>query len=168
MSKESDLKVSITYAGATVEFKGTPESVLHSVVEYLSRTIPSIDLAKKISINYSVSDLIKAFGNHVKITPEGPRVWESDRKHSDKEVVLLQLVATKIAHQTGKAPTDGLSLAEIQASKGVNPKSISSRLSEVLKVGYVERTSADSGVQYRITTAGINWLNNAVSRKPKP
>lgn len=167
MSQEGDLRVSIMLAGTTVEFKGNPESVLYSVVEYLSRTIPSIDLAKKILVNYSVADLIKTFGDYVRITPEGPRVWESDRKHSDKEVVLLQLVATRIAHQTGKASMDALTLAEIQASTGVNPKSISSRLSEVLKVGYVERTNADSGARYRITTAGINWLSGAISKKSK-
>lgn len=167
MSQEPDLKVSVTFEGTTVEFKGSPESVLHSLMEYIARTIPQIDLAKKISVSYSVTELIKAFGDHVKLTPEGPRVWTSDRKFSDKEVVLLQLVGQRIASETGKAQTDGLILNEITASTGINPKSISSRLSEVLKVGHVERQSSDSGVRYRITTAGINWLSSALSKKAR-
>ncbi len=167
MSQEKDLKVSVSFSGTTVEFKGSPESVMHSLTEFLSREVPSLDLARKISVNYSVSDLIKTFGDFVKITPEGPRVWATDKKLSDKEVVLLQLVATRIAHDTGKASTDALTLNEMQEITGVKPKSISSRLSEVLKVGYVDRQASDSGVRYRITTAGINWLSGALSKKTR-
>jgi len=168
MSHEtSDLKVSITFEGTTVEFKGSAESVLHSVTEYLAKIIPTLDLAKKISVNYSVAELVKLFGDYVKITPEGPRVWSSERKFSDKEMVLLQLIGTRIAGETGKAQGDSLTLAEIASSTGINPKSISSRLSEVLKVGHVERQNSDSTVKYRITTAGINWLSGALSKKAR-
>ncbi|MBM3897198.1 MAG: hypothetical protein FJ358_01535 [Thaumarchaeota archaeon] len=165
MSQETELKVSITFEGTTVEFKGSPESILLSVTEYLTKIIPTLDLAKQISVNYSVAELIRFFGDHVKITPEGPRVWNSERKFSDKEMILLQLIGTKIAGETGRAHGDFLTLAEIASSTGINPKSISSRLSEVLKVGYVERQSIDSTAKYRITTAGINWLTNTLSKK---
>jgi hypothetical protein len=166
MSQEtSELKVSITFEGSTVEFKGNPESVLHSVTEYLTKTIPTLDLAKKIYVNYSVAELIRLFGDYVKITPEGPRVWSSERKFSDKEMVLLQLIGIRITGETGRASNDSLTLAEIASSTGINPKSISSRLSEVLKVGYVDRQNLDSTVEYRITTAGINWLSNTLAKK---
>ena len=167
MSQEKDLKVSVSFSGTTVEFKGSPENVVHSLTEFLSKEVPSLDLARKISVNYSVSDLIKTFGDFVKITPEGPRVWATDKKLSDKEVVLLQLVATRIAHDTGKVSSDALTLSEMQEITGVKPKSISSRLSEVLKIGYVDRQAYDSGAKYRITTAGINWLGGALSKKAR-
>ncbi len=166
MSHEtSELRVSITFEGTTVEFKGSAESVLHSVTEYLGRIIPTLDLAKKISVNYSVAELINLFGDYVKITPEGPRVWSSERKFSDKEMVLLQLIGQRIAAVTAKARGDSLTLAEIASSTGINPKSISSRLSEVLKIGHVERQNSDSTVKYRITTAGINWVSSTLSKK---
>ena len=166
MSHEpSELKVSITYEGTTVEFKGSAESVLHSVTEYLAKVIPALDLAKKISINYSIAELIKLFGDYVRITPEGPRVWSSERKFSDKEMVLLQLIGTRIAAETGKARGDSLTLADLASSTGINPKSISSRLSEVLKIGLAERQNSDSIAKYRITTAGINWVSSALSKK---
>ena len=167
MSHEPDLKVSITFEGTTVEFKGSAESVLHSVNEYLTKIIPTLDLAKKISVNYSVTELVKLFGDYVKITPEGPRVWSGERKFSDKEMVLLQLIGTRILGETGRAQGDSLTLSEIASSTGINPKSISSRLSEVLKVGHVERQNSDSIVKYRITTAGINWLSGALSKKAR-
>ena len=84
---------------------------------------------------------------------------------SDREIISLQLLASKIAHQTGKRGDAVMSLSEIQSVTGINPKSISSRLSEILKLGYVEKYSSEQGVSYRLTTQGIHWLEQALMKK---
>jgi DNA-binding HxlR family transcriptional regulator len=51
----------------------------------------------------------------------------------------------------------------------LNPKSISSRLSELVKSGYVYKSVDKENqlevVVYGITTVGISWLNNAITKK---
>ena len=69
-----NLVVSISINDITVQFSGSSESVLSSVMTFISKHVPTLDLAKRISLNYSTTELIEQFGNFVKITPEGPMV----------------------------------------------------------------------------------------------
>lgn len=165
LSEEEKLRVTVAYGGSRAEFSGTPEAVIVSVNKFLAKQIPALDLADKISVNYSVADLIDRFGDYVKITAEGPRVWISNYKLSDKDTVCLQLVAAKIGYQTGRSETPSLTLQEIHGSTGLKPKSISSRLSEVTKAGYVEREQTEQGVRYKVTTQGIHWLSGVLEKK---
>lgn len=68
------MNVSIVVGDIRVQFNGTPESVMRSVISFLAKQIPAIDLAKKISLDYAVTELIDTYSNLIKITPEGPRV----------------------------------------------------------------------------------------------
>jgi predicted transcriptional regulator len=79
-------------------------------------------------------------------------------------MVALQLVAARIAKDTGKAQDDAMQVSEIQSATALNPKSISSRISEMVKAGHVARDEKEQG-KYRITTAGIHWLNSIVEKK---
>jgi DNA-binding MarR family transcriptional regulator len=173
---ESNVNVSVSIGDIKVQFNGSAESVLMSVITFLTKQVPAIDLAKRISLNYAVTDLIDTYSNLIKITPEGPRVIPdigeyNTKKISDKEMVGLQLVASKIAKDLGKFSDDGMQVSEIQSLTSLNPKSVSSRLSELVKAGYVVRENTRNGsesVVYRITTSGIHWLASTIARKTKP
>src|ERR687892_1049148 len=170
---DSRVNVTVSLGDIKVQFNGSAESVLNSVITFLTKQIPAIDLAKKISLNYAVTDLIDTYSNLIKITPEGPRVIPEHKstdakKLSDKEIIMLQLVASKIAKDLGKVQTDGLQVAEICDSTSVNPRSVSSRLSELVKAGHVSRenpTEETDSLIYRITTLGIHWLNSVIGKK---
>lgn len=167
--------VSINVGEVKVQFNGSPESVLTSVINFMTKQVPTIDLARRISLNYGVTELIDLFSNFIKITPEGPRViLEHEefemKKLSDKEIVALHLVAARIAKDLGKMPNDGRQLSEIQFVTTLNPKSVSSRLSELVKAGHVLRDSTVNGNEsstYRITTSGIHWLNSVLAKRQK-
>jgi hypothetical protein len=148
-----------------VQFSGSAESVMTSVMSFLSKQVPSMDLAKKISLNYAAQELIEAYSHLVKITPEGPRVIpDSDARLSDKDMVALQLVAVRIAKDLGRLQDDAMQVSEMHAATALNPKSISSRISEMVKAGHVARDEKEPG-KYRITTAGIHWLNSTIAKK---
>ncbi|MDG7007020.1 MAG: hypothetical protein JRN06_02110 [Nitrososphaerota archaeon] len=165
MSSERELHISVRYGDAAVEFSGSPEVVMRSLHEFVSKVIPSMDIARIISVNYSLNDLIQMFKEYVRVTPEGPRVWTQDRKLSDRDVILLQLVASRIANLSGKAQTDAMGVADIESATGLYPKTISSRLSELTKSANVERVDSEQGGKYRITTVGTNRLGEQLSRK---
>ena len=165
LSEEPKVSITITLGELRVEFSGRAEVVAAQVDEFLHKQIPTIDLARRIYLNYSTKDLVEKLEGVIKITPEGPRIWFEGGKLSDKEKVALQLVAAKIGHQTAKSPSESLLVSEIQQSTSLNPKSVSSRLSELVKGGLVERVQTDQGIKYRITTQGISWLIETLSKR---
>ena len=167
MSESKNVNVVVTYGETTVEFKGSPEAVLESVLRFLAKEVPQLDLAKKISLNYPASELIEMYSDYVKITPEGPRIITEGKKLSDKDLIALQLVACKIANELGKVDGAGISAQELQTSTALNPKSVSSRLSELVKVGHAQKDSTDQGAKYRITTQGIHWLSSTLLKRVK-
>lgn len=168
MSSDRELKISVTYADAHVEFSGPPDVVMRSLHEYVSKVIPNMDLAKAISVNYSLNDVVQLFKDYIRMTPEGPRVWAQERKLSDRDVILLQLVAAKAASLSGKRQSDAMSVSEIEAATGLYPKTISSRLSELSKVAMVERSDAQGGGVHRVTTTGIHRLSETLAKKFPP
>ncbi|MGI0037768.1 MAG: hypothetical protein ACRD99_05370 [Nitrososphaera sp.] len=162
---ESNVSVSVTVGDVKVQFSGSAESVMSSVMNFLSKQVPGMDLARKISLNYSAPELIESYSKLIKITQEGPRVIpEPGVNLSDKDIVALQLVAAKIAKELGRLQDDSMQVADIQAATALNPKSISSRISEMVKAGHVARDENESS-RYRITTAGIHWLNSTTAKK---
>jgi predicted transcriptional regulator len=170
-----NVNVSIAVGEIRVEFNGSPESVMRSAIGFLAKQIPTIDLARKISLDYAVTELIDIYSDLIKITPEGPRVIpEVDnveaKRMSDKDKIMLQLVASKIAKDLSKIQNEGMQLQEIYNSTSINPKSVSSRLSELVKAGFVSKGNPEDEtdrVSYKITTQGIHWLNSVIGRKFK-
>ena len=165
MSSERELSVSVTYGDSRVEFSGPPEVVMRSLHEFVSKVIPNMDLARAISVNHSLNDLTQMFKEYVRVTPEGPRVWTQDKKLSDRDVIMLQLVASRITNLSGKSPSDSMGVSEIEAATGLYPKTISSRLSELTKSANVERVESDQGGKYRITTVGTSRLAEQLTKK---
>ena len=172
--KHEIMNVSVQLGDIKVQFSGEPENVASSVMNFLSKNIPEIVLAKKIFLNYSISELIDLYSSIIKITPEGPKILPANgemqnKKFSDKEIVMLFLLGLKIAFELGKNSDKSSPISDIQSSTNLNPKSISSRLSELVKAGYVFRgvnkENQSELVVYGITTVGISWLNNIITKK---
>jgi DNA-binding transcriptional ArsR family regulator len=163
-SDSIELKVSLSYGDLKVDFSGSPESVLRSIDSFVSSQIPAFSLAKKLSLNYSAAELVEKFKDYVRITPEGPRII-TESNLSDKEMVAAQLVALKIACETGSSKSSSASLSSLQGLTGLNSKSLSSRLSELSKAGLVVRESSEEGTKFRISTQGITWLKDTLAKK---
>jgi hypothetical protein len=168
MSSERELSISVSYGEEKVQFSGSPEVVMRSLHEFVSKVIPNMDLARAISLNHSLNDLIQMFKEYVRVTPEGPRVWTQDKKLSDRDLILLQLVAAKIASLSGRTLADAMSVGEIEQATGLYPKTISSRLSELAKSALAERVESESGGKYRITSIGASRLGEQLPKKLKP
>jgi DNA-binding MarR family transcriptional regulator len=162
--EEAKLQVSISYGSLNASFSGEPADVSRAVNEFIAKNIPSIALANQISVNYSVQDLISKFQDFIKLTPEGPRIWSGEKELSDKEIVALQLVAERIANESG-AGRSAASLSKLQEATSLNPKSLSSRLSELAKAGYAVRETSGAETHFRISTQGVEWLTRILSKK---
>jgi predicted transcriptional regulator len=165
---ENDVNVTVTIGDVKVEFSGSAETITASVMNFLLKEVPSMDLARKILLNYAAQELIETYSHLIKITPEGPRViLDTDVKLSDKDIVALQLVAARIAKDLGRLQDSSMQVSDIHTATALNPKSISSRISEMVKAGHVARDEKEPS-KYRITTAGIHWLNSTIPKKIRP
>tara|TARA_B000000460_G_scaffold249513_1_gene231040 strand:- start:1828 stop:2328 length:501 start_codon:yes stop_codon:yes gene_type:complete len=165
MIKLTDIIVSITFEDTKIDFKGEPNDVLVSINEFFLKQIPNLDLAKKISVNYSLEQLISIFSEYIKLTPEGPRIWIENKKLSDREKICLQLIAFHIDYLAKNSNNSQISMNIISNLTGLNSKSISSRLSELQKLGYVKKHNINNKILFQITTQGIYWLEQIISKK---
>jgi hypothetical protein len=170
----TNVNVTISIGDIRVQFNGSADSVITSVISFLTKQIPTLELANRISLNYTIAELIQSYSDIIKITPEGPRVFPIldgvELKFSDKQIVALQLVASRIAKGLGKSEDDRLRMPDLQIATGLKSKSISSRLSELVKIGHVQRDVVRNGGElpaYRITTSGISWLNSILAKRKK-
>jgi hypothetical protein len=170
----TNVNVTISIGDIRVQFNGSADSVITSVISFLTKQIPTLELANRISLNYTIAELIQSYSDIIKITPEGPRIFPIlegvELKFSDKQIVALQLVASRIAKGLGKSEDDRLRMPDMQTATGLKSKSISSRLSELVKIGYVQRDVVRNGGElpaYRITTSGISWLNSILVKRKK-
>jgi hypothetical protein len=169
LSSERQLAVVVTYGDIRVEFSGSPELVIRSIHEFISKEIPSLDLARSISVSYSLNDLIQIFRDYIRMTEEGPRVWAQDKKLSDKDLVSLQLIAAKVSLlSTGSNGPDGMTVGELEVATALYAKTIGSRLSELNKLGYVQREDTEGTGRYKITTTGVHWLQGQLTKKFPP
>lgn len=171
---KTNVNVTISIGDIRVQFNGSADSIITSVISFLTKQIPTLELANRISLNYTIAELIQSYSDIIKITPEGPRIFPIldgvELKLSDKQIVALQLVASRIAKGLGKSEDDRLRMADLQTATGLKSKSISSRLSELVKIGYVQRDVVRNGGDlpaYRITTSGISWLNSILAKRKK-
>jgi hypothetical protein len=158
------MKVHMKLDSFETELEGPPEDVALEVNRLASQVLPTFNLARKVFLSFSLNDLMTRFSDYVRITPEGPRVV-SQRPLSDKLLIALQLVAVKIFSESGHKSNSRTSLQELERTTGLNPKSISSRLSELVKSGYVERVVVDEGTFYFINTIGVDWLSRQLPQK---
>ena len=71
---ENEVNVTVTIGDVKVEFSGSAETVTASVMNFLLKEVPSMDLARKILLNDGAQELIETYSHLIKITPEGPRV----------------------------------------------------------------------------------------------
>ena len=100
----TNVNVTISIGDIRVQFNGSADSVITSVISFLTKQIPTLELAGRISLNYTITELIQSYSDIIKITPEGPRIipildGTELRKFSDKQIVALQLVASRIAKE---------------------------------------------------------------------
>ncbi len=161
---EDQVKVDIEYGSLKATFTGDANSIYETVNRFLAKNLPELELAKKIHLKYDSKDLIDNFSDFIRITEEGPRVIFGESL-SLKHKIAMQLVATKLSYLLSSAQNSGLSIQEISSDLGVSSKSVSSRLSELVKEGHVERISNEKGNLYMITTTGIMWLMDSIKQK---
>lgn len=164
--KKGTLRVRIEWEGKTFEFTGRPTQVSSEIQTLLVKTIPELSLAQELILSFDARDLAEIIAQHISVTPENEIILKlSPSSSSLSDRILCVLVAQKFLLLSGRAENDYLPLRQLAANSLGSPKSSSSRLSELIADGLVEKQRDRGAVSYRVTIRGI--LHFKSSRAPR-
>lgn len=160
MSESAQITVHVKYGDLEQTFTGNLDDVWVSVNRFFSEMIPAFDIARKVMLTVDLAKLVDDAKSVIAIAPEGPEVLVPKEKLTDSEALQFYLLAAFIAHRLGKRANDVMTKYELQAKLAKSSKTVSARLSELIKEGNVVKTEEDS---YRITTLAIKKLQEELS-----
>lgn len=164
LSEREQVEVTIRYRDVEKTLKGSPDQVFRGVFQFLSDTIPALDVVTKITLSVDFADFLKDAAGVFAVTPEGVVVLTPPEALTDRELVLLYLVRAKVGFETGRSEKETLLASDLISFTGKGSGTIAGRLSELSGEGLVERTGKG---EYRVTTFGLHRFRQDVLPKLK-
>jgi hypothetical protein len=141
-------------------FTGDVNDVWVSVNKFFGETIPTFDLARKVTLTVDLAKLIDDLKDVITIAPEGPELLIPKDKLTDSEVLQFYLLAAYVGFRLGKRLTEVMTKEELQAKLGKSMKITATRLGELVKQGTVIKTDDGS---FKIATIGIKKLQEELT-----
>ena len=140
------------YRDVEQRFEGPVEEVWRAVNKFFSELIPIFRLLGDAVMTIDIADLIEELKDLVSLS-DGRIIILADRRElSDKDVLMLGLLGAYMGYRIGALQKDTLSSSELREMLEKTAKITSTRLGELRKEGWVEKT--DRG-EYRVTPLGI-------------
>jgi hypothetical protein len=164
LDQEATIEVTIRYRDLEKTFRGSPDQVFRGVFQFLSETIPALDVVSRITLSVNFADFLKEVAGVFAVTPEGVVVLTPPEALTDRELVLLYLVRAKVAFETGRSEKETLLASDLISFTGKGSGTVAGRLSELSGEGLVERTGKG---EYRVTTFGLHRFRQDVLPKLK-
>jgi len=164
MSAEADIEVTIRYRDVEKTIKGKPGDVFRSVFQFLSETVPALDVVSRITLTVNFADFLKDAAGVFAVTPEGVAVLTTLEALTDRELVLVHLIRAKIGFETGRSEKETLLASDLISLTGKGSGTVAGRLSELSGEGLVERIGKG---EYRVTTFGLHRFREDVLPKLK-
>jgi len=158
------LKVTIRYGSLEKKITGPPDLVAVEVFTFLTKSIPELELASRLSLNVDIAELAKACEGVIAVTPEGVVVTVPTDSLADRELLLLHLAKARITQMLGKAEKDFAQSADLIAATKKTSGTVAGRLSELCGENLAERKGKG---EYRATTLGMYIFRETILPKLK-
>jgi hypothetical protein len=137
---------------AEVTFQGTAEETWLMLNKFFTQTIPTFEIAKKLQLSVDVQTLAKDCEGIIAFSAEGANLMVPKGKLTDNETLALWLLASYLGNKLSLLQADALSKEELQAKLGKSGKITSTRLGELVKSDFAQKTENE---QFRLTTFGV-------------
>jgi hypothetical protein len=164
VSEQGQVEVVIRYRDVEKTIRGSPEEVFRGVFQFLSETIPALDVVSRITLTVNFADFLREAAGVFAVTPEGVVILTPLEALTDRELVMLNLVRAKVAFETGRSEKETLLASDLISFTGKGSGTVAGRLSELSGEGLVERTGKG---EYRVTTFGLHRFRQDVLPKLK-
>jgi hypothetical protein len=150
--KTERVHIQIKYKEVEKRFEGTVEEAWLLLGKFFLEFIPSFDIAHKLLLNVDVQALARDCDGLIAFSPEGSNLLVPKNKLTDNETLALWLLGSYLGQKLNLLDSDKLSKEELQAKLGKSGKITSTRLGELVKTDWVEKTSDE---KFRMTTFGV-------------
>jgi len=152
LSDADHITVHIKYGEHEQTYTGPVEAVWRAVNKFFSDLLPVFRLVRQATITIDLAELVEELKGLVSISDSEVVILADKRKLPDRDIIMLGLLGAYVGHKLGGLPKDTLSSAELRKLLEKSSKITSTRLSELRRQGWVEKT--DTG-EYRVTALGI-------------
>jgi predicted transcriptional regulator len=152
------VKVQIDIDGIRLESSGTAEELVPQILQFISRTIPTYDLARKLMYVPDLAGLADRVSEFAKMTNNNQLLLTGNELPAERSILVVLFMAHLTA-KFGKRASDSLNIDEIATAVGKAPKTIRNTIIKIQKVGLIERS--DRG-NYRVTQKGLMELENSL------
>jgi predicted transcriptional regulator len=158
-SEVKQIKVLIDANGLRYEASGTAEEMIPQVLQFLSRAVPTYDLARKLLYITDIANLADKIADYAKMTNTGQLLLTKNNLSADKSILVILFMA-HLASKTAKRESDQLSIEEIASGVGKASKTIRNVIVELQRGGLIERAERGS---YKITAKGLMQLETSLN-----
>jgi len=153
-----NVKVQIDIDGVHFESSGSAEELVPQILQFVSKTIPTYDLARNLIYVPDLADLADRVSEVAKMTNDNQLLLTKNTLPADKSISIVLFMA-HLASKFAKRPTDTLNTEEIATAVSKATKTIRNTIVNMQKAGLIERTDRGS---YRITQKGLMELENSL------
>jgi len=157
---QTNVKVQIDVGSVHFESSGSAEEIVPEILQFVSRTIPTYDLASRLIYVPDLAGLADRVSEFAKMTGDNQLLLTKNHLAADKSISIVLFMA-HLASKFAKRPTDSLNIEEIATAVSKAPKTIRNTIVNMQKAGLIGRS--DRG-NYRITQKGLMQLENFLSR----
>jgi hypothetical protein len=150
--KPEKVQIQIKYKEIVQQFSTEPQEAWLLVNQFFKDFIPSFEIAQKLWLNVDLKQLAKDLEGVIAFSQDGASLLIPKKKLTDNEALSIWLTAYFLGHELNIINSDSLSKDELQVKLGKSGKITSTRLGELAKNGFVQKTADD---KFRITTYGV-------------
>ena len=154
----NQVKVQIDIDGIHFESSGTAEELIPQILQFVSHTIPTYDLARKLMYVPDLAGLADRVSEFAKMTNSSQLLLTQNELPAERSVSIVLFMA-HLAAKFAKRPSNSLNIEEIATAVSKAPKTIRNTIVNMQKTGLIERT--DRG-NYRITQKGLMDLEDSL------
>jgi predicted transcriptional regulator len=152
------VKFQVDCDGIHFESSGTPDELIPQVLRFLSQTIPTYDLARKLMYVPDLAGLADRVSEFAKMTSNSQPLLTRNELPAERSIAIV-LFVTHLAAKFSKRSSESMSIEEIAAAVSKAPKTIRNTIVHMQKTGLLDRSNRGS---YRITQKGLMELETTL------
>jgi hypothetical protein len=162
--KPEKVQVHLKFKEVEQQFVAEPQEAWLLLNQFFKDFLPSFEIAQKLWLNIDLQQLAKDLNNIVVFSSDGASLLVPKNKLTDNDALSIWLTAYYLGFKLGMLNIEALSKDELQIKLGKSGKITSTRLGELAKNGFVQK-SADE--KFKITTFGVVQTQKEVIPKIK-
>jgi predicted transcriptional regulator len=158
LSDKPKLKVQIELEGIKHMAEGSVDEVIHEVIKFVSKIIPTYQVASKIMFTPDYTAILNDISSFINITEDG-KILLLESSLSTDQAIGLTLLGAHLAYKIGKRESEEMSVEEISKSLNKAMKTVRNTLVQMVDANVIERVERGS---YKITSSGIKEVHESI------